>query len=54
MLVPFFVRSFLERVKYTGPSIPRMDYEYNSMAHDALAAPLFKQYRFQIFKYENY
>ena len=54
MLVPLFVRSFLQRVEYIGPSIPRIDYEYNPVAHDALAIPLFKQYRFKIFKYEKY
>jgi hypothetical protein len=54
MLVPFFVRSFLQRVEYTGPSILRIDYEYNLVAHDAPAAPSFKQYGFKIFKYEKY
>jgi len=54
MLVPFFVRSFLQRVEYIGPSILRIDYGYNPVVHDAPAAPLFKQYGFKIFKYEKY
>jgi hypothetical protein len=54
MLVPFFVWSFLQRVEYTCPFIQRIDYEYNPVAHDAPAAPLFKQYRFKVFKYEKY
>jgi hypothetical protein len=51
VLVPYFV-CFLQRVKYTGPSVLRIDYKYNPVAHDALAAP-FTQYGFEMFKYEK-
>ena len=51
LLVPCFV-CIPQRVKYTGPSILRIDYKCNPVAHVVLAAP-FTQYRLEMFKYEK-
>jgi hypothetical protein len=50
------VRFFLcnpQGVKYDSLSILKIDYKYNTMAHDAQAAPL-KQYGYQILNYEKW
>jgi hypothetical protein len=41
-----------KRVKHAGPSIPRIDYESNPVAHDALPPP-FTQYRNDMLKYDK-
>jgi hypothetical protein len=51
VLVPCF-DCFPQRVKYTCPSVLRMDYKCNLVAHNALAAP-FTQYRLEMFKYKK-
>jgi hypothetical protein len=52
ILVRLFVR-FPQGVKDDSLSILRIDYKYNPVAHDTQAAP-FKQYAFQILKYEKW
>jgi hypothetical protein len=50
--VRFFLRN-PQGVEYDSLSIPRIDYKYNPVAHDAQAAPL-KQYGSQILNYEKW